>query len=264
MATEEFERLLKPLHEMMEKHQVEFTQTKEKSTQWEINLVDLTFMVPQGIKFTLDSLDPMIFSETFVYDIHFTGFDLQDKVVIDAGGFVGDTALYYAKMGAIVYTFEPDPNNYEKLIRNLELNKELSNNIHPINAAIGVDGTLDFPIGGGGGGSMFTKNFATFQVKSMSIEQILKTFDITDPFLLHLDIKGAEDLILEDPELENFERLRMEYSPYLNEKSPKTDDYPAWLTKRLKDIGFEKVRIFKHNDFRKPLSVHGTVDASRS
>jgi hypothetical protein len=37
------------------------------------------------MRFYLYSVDPLIFSETFIHDIHFVGFDLKDKVVIDIG-----------------------------------------------------------------------------------------------------------------------------------------------------------------------------------
>ena len=67
---------------------------------------------PQGIKFDIKSFDELIFAETFLYDIHFSDLDLKNKVVVQAGGFTGDTALYYADRGAKVYSFEPDRNAY--------------------------------------------------------------------------------------------------------------------------------------------------------
>ena len=57
--------------------------------------------------------DPLIFSETFLADIHFSNFDLKNKIVIQAGGFIGDTALYYSSRGAKVFSFEPDINSYQ-------------------------------------------------------------------------------------------------------------------------------------------------------
>lgn len=260
----ELKMYLSPIYEMAERHMVEFSLSKENSTQWEINVKEHTFTVPNGIKFTLDSLDPMIFSETFVYDIHFIDFNLENKVILDAGGFVGDTALYYAQKGAIVYTFEPDPNNFQKMLKNLELNKEISKRIHPLNAAIGFDGWLDFPAGDGGGSSIFNRNFHTINVRSHSVGQFLKENNIEDPFLLHLDIKGAEDIVLEDPALRRFQRIRLEYSPYLNSKMAEFGDYPAWLKGHFEKIGFKNIRTFKHNNFRQPLRFHGTVDAIKS
>jgi FkbM family methyltransferase len=46
--------------------------------------------------------------------------------VLDVGAFVGDTALYYARRGAFVMVVEPVPGNFELMLRNLELNPDLS------------------------------------------------------------------------------------------------------------------------------------------
>lgn len=250
--------------EMVHRHMVEFAARREKSQQWEMDLEALTFTVPQGIKFTLDSLDPMIFSETFVYDIHFTEFDLTGKVVVEAGGFVGDTALYYAGKGATVYTLEPDPYNFRKLLRNLSLNSTLSKNIIPVNAALGPDGSIEFPAGNGGGSSIYNHSESTAKVDSMSIDTLMEKYEIKNPYLLHLDVKGAEHDVLSGPGIGMFQRVRVEYSPYLSIQGSMIGDYPDWIKSALAGMGFDRIRIFKHNDFRKTLSEHGTVDAMKT
>ena len=63
---------------------------------------------PDGLNFSIDGFDPSIFFETFINDYHFIYPDLSDKIILNAGGFVGETALYYASKGGIVYSFEPD------------------------------------------------------------------------------------------------------------------------------------------------------------
>ena len=55
-----------------------------------------------GVRFDLPSVDPTVLAETFVYDVHFIGFDLRGTTVLDIGANVGDTALYYASKGAKV------------------------------------------------------------------------------------------------------------------------------------------------------------------
>ena len=92
--------------------------------------------MPDGILLTIDSFDPLIIAETWLYDIHFLDFDLSDWFVLDIGAFVGDTALYYARRGAFVVTVEPLPSNYEVMLRNLELNPELKLKIVPVNVAV--------------------------------------------------------------------------------------------------------------------------------
>ena len=68
----------------------------------------------------------------------------NDKVVVDVGAECGDTALYYANLGAKVFAFEPLKENFDKMIQNLSLNPEISKRITPINAALGEDGELIF------------------------------------------------------------------------------------------------------------------------
>lgn len=260
----EYRHLLKPIFELANNYMVEFSFTKESSQQWKLDFEDLTVTVPQEIRFTLDSLDSTIFSETFVFDIHFTEFDLRDKIVIDAGGFVGDTALYYANRGASVYTFEPDPLNYSKLVRNIKLNDRLAHLVHPFNMALGFDGYVDFPVGEGGNGSFLKESPKMIRVPSISIDTILKEQGILDPYLLHLDVKGAEHNILQTQPLNKFKRLRIEYSPYLDFKTKAISDYPEWMQCVLKEQGFNEIRIFKHNNNRKSLGLHGTIEAAKA
>jgi len=86
-----------------------------------------------------------IIIETWLYDIHYLGFNLNNWFILDIGAFVGDTALYYAKRGAFVVAIEPLLSNYEIMVKNLELNPELKSRIIPINAAIAnEDGFIEF------------------------------------------------------------------------------------------------------------------------
>ena len=81
-----------------------------------------------------------------------------------------------------------------------------------------------------------------------------------DPFLLDLDIKGYEFTVIEDASIEKFQRIRIEYSPYLLNSKNETLDY---LLNKLKNYGFNKVRIYKHNNLRFDLMNHGTLEAEK-
>jgi len=95
----------------------------------------------KGLKFYLESIDPLVFIETFVLKIHNIDFikSLEGKIVVDVGANFGDTALFFASLGAKVYAFEPLKTNYSAMLKNIKLNEHLSDNIIPINAAIGTD-----------------------------------------------------------------------------------------------------------------------------
>jgi len=73
-----------------------------------------------------------------VFDFgNYEGIDVDGKVVIDVGAFVGDTAIYFALKGAKgIIAIEPLPANYEELLDNVNLNG-MRNKINVINAALG-------------------------------------------------------------------------------------------------------------------------------
>jgi hypothetical protein len=130
---------------------------------------DNIIKLPNGIKFYINKFHPTIFKETFLYDVHFTDFNLEGKVVIQAGGFTGDTALYYAYRGAKIFSFEPDPNNFNQAISNIKLNPDLSNKIVMKNYAIGSDGEILFPLdqeGTGGSSANELQERKTIKVKA--------------------------------------------------------------------------------------------------
>ncbi|MEM0134464.1 MAG: FkbM family methyltransferase [Thermoplasmatales archaeon] len=146
---------------------------------------------------------------------HFAGFNLKDKVVITAGAYTGDTPLYYAYYGAKVYAFEPDPKSFKVAIKNIGLNPALKKNIILENCAINHDGQVNFPLSEDSSGSSIYKlkeNKSTV-VRSVSISFILEKYKITSPYLLDLDIKGSEFVVINDNGISKFEGIRMELLP---------------------------------------------------
>src|SRR6266851_1823796 len=70
---------------------------------------------------------PFVHNLTPLTDIFFLDlydlYDYRGGVVIDIGAYIGDTAVYFAKNGAAeVYSYEPNPINYEYLKKNINLN----------------------------------------------------------------------------------------------------------------------------------------------
>ncbi len=218
---------------------------------------------PNGIRFYVQRFNPLIFAETFLYDVHFSDWDLKGKVVVQAGGFTGDTALYYASRGAKVFSFEPDPLNFELALRNVNLNPKLSENIVIKNYAIGNDEEIDFPVdnyGTGGSSAYSISGENTVKVKSISISSVLKEFNIEDPFLLDLDIKGMEFRVIKDPAISKFKLVRIEYSTVIGKNQIGKREQ---LVSILNDMGFSNIRIFKHNQGIYDLLIHGTIEAKR-
>lgn len=221
--------------------------------------------MPDDVLVSLESLDPLVISETWLYDIHFLGFDLTDYLIIDVGAFVGDTALYYAKRGAYVIAVEPLPSNYEVMLRNIELNPDLKPRIMPINVAIGAkDDVIEFSYDSSVDGSAGIYGRGRFKVRvrqmklSTLIKEIAKKGINLDSYkikVLKMDCKGCEyDVINEIDMLRIFDIVKIEYSGYLRDKT-----YHE-LKKTLEDIGF-KCRAWAHNEYalRIGLDRHGML-----
>jgi len=225
---------------------------------WKVCLDDNVIVSPHGLRFNLNSFDPLIFAETYVWDIHFCGFDLTGKVVIDVGGYVGDTALYFASKGAKVYVYEPDPLNYSKLLKNLELNPELLRMVKPYNMAVGVDGEVSFRFGQWGNSSTMNPHGRPKKVKSVSLKTILEENSLSGAYLLKADCKGCEFELARQSEIGLFDQLSIEYT------NTGRHSELLWLVKSLRGAGFNLVRVYKHSRSYAPLYEHGMIRAEKS
>jgi FkbM family methyltransferase len=118
--------------------------------------------------------------------------------VIDAGGCWGDTALYFANEvgdAGKVFTYEFIPSNLAILKKNLSLNPAIKERIVLIEKPVweNSESTM-FYIDQGPGSRVFMKNENTFdgQVKSLSIDQLVKDQGIQRIDFIKMDIEGAE------------------------------------------------------------------------
>ena len=93
----------------------------------------------------------------------------------------------------------------------------------------------------------------TIKVKSVSISSILKEFSLENPFLLDLDIKGREFEVINDENIQKFEMVRIEYSTHIGDKLIGSRDD---IIEKLWEYGFNKIRIFKHNEGVYDLTIH--------
>jgi len=168
--------------------------------------------------------------------------------VIQAGGFNGDTALYYAQRGAHVYSFEAEEQLYRLALENTALNPAIQPRITFENYALGKDGYTYLQRVERG------PRAPAKRIRSLSLSTILREFRIASH--TPLDVKGAEFEILDDPALALFEKVRIEYSPYL---LGRRDLGPDTLIHRLRALGYRDIRVFKHNHMRYHLENHGTL-----
>ncbi|MGC9113240.1 FkbM family methyltransferase [Acidilobus sp.] len=221
-----------------------------------------------GIKIKIT--DTTILKETFLYDIHFITLDMSNYIVLDIGAFVGDTALYYASKGATVVSVEPVPENYNMLLKNVELNPQLKDKIIPINAAVAykdegfVKICYNSPLGTGGA-TIFKEDTICTNVKALSLKDLINlikekgiNIDEYKYRVLKLDCKGCEwDIINKDYDtLSKFEIVKIEYSGYLH--NFKLSD----IKNKLEELGYD-CRVYAHNELplKMGFDIHGTITA---
>ncbi|MBT3456003.1 FkbM family methyltransferase [bacterium] len=155
---------------------------------------------------------------------------VNGDVMIDIGAHVGIISILYAKLfpELTVYAFEPVPENYEALLKNLNLNNV--SNVVPINKAVtgngrdvkvisapwlSASGTLEnitgsvkrhWPEG--------ASSVLSHCVASISLDQIFRTFNIKKCKFLKIDCEGSEyEILLNAPPLvlKNTEYLAGEF-----------------------------------------------------
>ena len=152
--------------------------------------------------------------QTVFFNNEYGVLDIKNKIVIDIGANIGDSAIYFAIQGAKkVIALEPFPANFELAKKNIELNN-LTGKIELIQAGcasksgkIFIDSTIS------GSDSILSNVTDGFEVSLLSLDDIVKTYHI-DSGILKIDCEGCErDVILNSSKnsLQKFSQLFIEY-----------------------------------------------------
>jgi FkbM family methyltransferase len=149
-------------------------------------------------------------------------------VVVDAGAHIGQYTILFSKMVTTtgkVYSFEPDPDSFIRLIKNIEIN--CAENVVANNLAlsdIAGEGTL-FILDSSrvpGGSSLRRQkscNGSKVNIKITTMDEYARNIGLSKLDLLKVDIEGAELLLLKGAEcvINNFRPLIiMELSEHLS------------------------------------------------
>lgn len=195
-----------------------------------------------GLKFWVEDVvkEPwkstkMIGNEIFIRNAYTPkGFEIDDgDTVVDVGAYIGVFSIFASSQGANVYSYEPNPDSFHLLKKNIKLNN--IKRIKAYNKAVcGKDGNTDlfrnkkFP--------QLTTTTITdgekIKVNCTSLKEIIKNIGFID--LLKMDCEGAEYEILQQlPEefLSQIKKISMEYHEF---KDYKKDD----IKKFLEENGF--------------------------
>ena len=127
---------------------------------------------------------------------------VKNKNIIDAGGYIGDSAIVFSDYtDKNVYSFEPFLQNYNLMLKTIELNKK--NNIIPVNMALGDENKeigMDASIGAGCGLSIENAkqsdiNCIENKVKMVTLDSYVKENNI-EVGLIKTDLEGFEQPFL--------------------------------------------------------------------
>lgn len=118
------------------------------------------------------------------------------QVVIDLGAQIGGFSLYALDRcpGSVVYSLEPDPENYKYLLENIKINN-VEKYITPINMAAYSD---NMPIlfnrseDSTRAGSIYYAGNETIEVMAITLNELFRIYSIDKCDILKIDIEGAE------------------------------------------------------------------------
>ena len=128
-------------------------------------------------------------------------------IVLDIGANQGFFTCYAANRGAIVYAFEPNPESYDRLLSNVELNGFVDRVIAKPWAISEKEGRAELLVSHELGGGMTTINsdFArntrlavrrTLEVPTYTLAQLFDLFSLQRVRLCKIDAEGSEIAIL--------------------------------------------------------------------
>lgn len=213
----------------------------------DVNSADLTVKFRIGSDYLTarygENTDLSVLEETYL-DKFYDG-DYHGNFVIDVGGYIGETALFFAQRGARrVFCVEPAPDNLRLLEQNIS-QSSFKDKIVVIRAAIlDKDGIVEFYMDNQNYHSYhvanshefmktYTREPSKYNVQAMSFQSLLEYTGLEEVDVVKLDCEGSEyDILLGTPD-SVLKRVRKYIIEYHNG--------PDILVKRLDDLGY-KVR----------------------
>jgi len=131
------------------------------------------------------------------------------KVVVDIGAHIGGTSILAARLGAKVYAYEPEKENFKLLKENIKLNN-LENKIDCFQKGVGIPGKRKLYLDpkNSGNATLESSNNRTQEVEIITIQHVFKDIPYCD--LLKIDCEGAEYEFIKDVPFEKVKQISME------------------------------------------------------
>lgn len=169
----------------------------------------------------------------------------KNCVVYDIGGNIGYHAVAFASCSKYVYTFEPNKQNYELLLKNISS----FDNVCPVNAAVTNINTFvnvqDFD-------TNVSSNYGNVKIGSGQSKVIavkLDDFNIEKPDLVKIDVEGCEYQVLL-----GMEQIIQKYLPWIYFEAHETKELPEiirFLQKYNYNMYWCEVMNYNDNNFNK-------------
>jgi FkbM family methyltransferase len=213
----------------------------------DVNPADLTIKFRIGSDYLTarygKTADLFVLKETY-FDKIYDG-DYHGNFVIDIGGYIGETALFFAQRGARrVFCVEPAPDNLRLLEQNISQSSFKDKTVVIRAAILDKDGIVEFYMDNQSHHSyhvanshefmkIYTRDALKYNVQAMSFQSLLEYTGLEEVDVVKLDCEGSEyDILLGTPD-SVLKRVRKYIIEYHNG--------PGVLVKRLDDLGY-KVR----------------------
>ena len=183
-----------------------------------------------------------------------------DSVVIDLGGYCGASSYFFAKAAgpqSRILCLEPDPLNYESLLKNIQFHQ--LKNVTPLPLAIwSRSGKLSFETEGNMGSGVYEvhpRNTRPVEIESITLEELAAKHQLERIDFIKMDIEGAESVVL--PSAVSFlkkYRPCLIVEPHIVAGKLNTDE----VAQILSDIGY-KLEFIPQGELQLPL-IFATMD----
>lgn len=203
-------------------------------------------------QYTVEYIDPLSsyyeYKDIFEKKIYHFYTNKKKPIIIDAGGYIGLSVLYFKSIypQSQIIVFEPDSNIYRILNKNINNNNNL-NNITSINAGLGKKNKIaKFYPDNADGGTMFNgDNMEATKIKIVKLSTYInKPID-----LLKMNIEGSEGEVLKEIEdkLHFVKEIIFEYHAF--------DNLPQNLGKILTILDKNSFRYLITNAVGKQITI---------
>lgn len=168
-----------------------------------LNRIKISLTLPDGNRITCRVPDLIVVSDVYMINVYEALEPSEGSLIFDIGANIGLFSIKIAtqKKTATVIALEPDPENFQMLKRNLELNGIKT--VIPINMALDErSGKLEFFVSAANraANSIYRheEGMRSVEVEAGTFDYLLRTLDIekNKEMFIKMDVEGAELQIL--------------------------------------------------------------------